>query len=494
MPGTCPFSCRDVLAGWMLLALACASVCPASETSDLLTDEERKSADTCIAQFDADEFQTREDAQVRLMAFGPRVQPLLARRLGEFLQRGTESAEIAARLQASIRGIERVEIEKILENLETAIDQSPACYLPPDPLVKERLSRQTINFEWTDAPLRDVLAVLARRTETQIVFDPNLENDSAAEIAISLHVKDMTAEQAMNWVMRMSDLTWVIRAKAVIVTSNVRAGKLNLQLRHVDLPLAPGDSAWTQEETEALAELCKEWPVLHADTADDIYTPATPELAQAERPGRIRLHAAAGHFEALETFLKSVGKEPPAPPSDPIWVDALEKKLDEKFSCDAQNTPLADVLDMAGKRLEASLQLSPRSEAGVSVSFDLKNVAGRDFVLELCRRAEFSALPSKGALCFCRRDQLCLSAAPRIIDARPALKAGVEAAALKAKLDALLGEVHQSAASHLVHGRWLAIADPWTAQRAAKLIEQAVQQKRLPEAAPDAPWFFATFK
>jgi len=494
MPAMYPFSCRDVLASLLIAAFICLSG-QASETAATLSIDECRAVDDCIAKFDADDFQTREEAQSKLMAFGPRIQSLLSLRLRETQQRNG-SAEIAARLQSAIRGIEQVEINAVLDGLEIAIDQAPAYYIAPDREVTKRLSEQTITFEWTDAPLRDVLAVISRRTDVQIVFDPQMDGESSADAPITLRIQDMKANLALDWVMRLAELKFLIRGKVAIVTTTARGARLNLQQRRVELSLAPGDAAWTKEETEELAELCKSWP-LPAPVTSEEENARGPDWVQAERPGHLLLCAMPEHFDALEGFLKSVGQEPPAPPATPLWFDAIEKRLDEKVSFDSENAPLADVLDMANRRIEASLQLNPKSEADAesqAISINLQNVPGRTFILEFCRRAELCAVPTNGSLCFCKRDQLSLAAEPCILDVRSALKAGIDPAALKTRLDALLADVHQTTPTHLLHGRWLAMVDPWTAQRAAKWIAQVAQQKKLPEAAPEAPWFFATYK
>ena len=494
MSAKLPFSGRDVLTSLLVGVLSCACA-HASETAGALSTDECRAVDDCISKFDADDFQTREDAQSKLLGFGSRIQSLLSQRLRETLQRNG-SAEIAARLQSAIRGIEQVEIDAVLDGLEIAIDQAPAFYIPPDPEVKKHLSEQTITFEWADSPLRDVLAVISRRTDVQIVFDPQMDGESSADAPITLRIQDMKADLALDWVMRLAELKFLIRGKVAIVTTTAREARLNLQQRHVDLTLAPGDAAWTKEETEELAELCKSWP-LPAPATSEEESARGPDWVHAERPGHLLLCAMPEHFDALEGFLKSVGQEPPATPATPLWFDAIEKKLDEKVSFDSENAPLADLLDMASRRIEASLQLNPRSEADAesqAISVNLQNVPGRMFILDFCRRAELCAVPTKGSLCFCKRDQLSVAAEPCILDVRSALKAGVDPALLKTRLDALLADVHQITPTHLLHGRWLALADPWTAQRAAKLIAQAAQQKKLPEAAPQSPWFFATFK
>ena len=80
-----------------------------------------------------------------------------------------------------------------------------------------------------------------------------------------------------------------------------------------------------------------------------------------------------------------------------------------------------------------------------------------------------------------------------LLDLGPALKRGVDLKALQARLSGLLADAHNTSTPVVLRGRWFVQADPWTAHRAAMVIDEAAKTGKVP-AAPLAPWFFATFK
>ena len=478
----------------MLIGSTCQIACTA-EANPALTESERSALERCVADFDSDDYQAREDAQKRMQAMGPRIQNFLETRLNELRGLDHAPAEVVARLKAALRNVEQLEVDRILGNLDLAVDRAPQLYLPPDPGTQKLLAAENIRFEWTDTPVRDVLLYLSFQTRVPIAIDPRIEGESSAEASINLRVADLKSDVVLNWVLKLADLEAVVRGKVVVITNADRAAKLRLQARIISLPVAPGDSPWTLDETRALAELTRDWPLRREPGINGAWSSDPPELCEATEAGKILVHGEASKLDSVESFFKAAGGPPQPPGPLPDWMAVLDDTLQTKASIEFTETALNESVKALNAQLGEALIFHPRCAGDdiekAPVTIAMQEQPAREIVSALCKKCGVSAVPENGRLVLAKTSEANLHAAPQILDVRDALDAGISPATLKSSLDGLLEEARLPAASHIIRGRWLALADAWTVQRAAKLIAQSTAQKSI-AARPAPPWFFAT--
>ncbi|MDP6503283.1 MAG: hypothetical protein QF886_06690, partial [Planctomycetota bacterium] len=81
-----------------------------------------------------------------------------------------------------------------------------------------------ISFDFVDTPLADVVAFLANLTNTNIVLDPaTVEGD---DVPVTLKVSDMKLLSALEWILRLVNLTYTFRDEAIFISTPERIQSL----------------------------------------------------------------------------------------------------------------------------------------------------------------------------------------------------------------------------------------------------------------------------
>jgi len=84
----------------------------------------------------------------------------------------------------------------------------------------QRQFEKRISFDFVDTPLDDVLCFLSSLTGTNIVLDRAALQDG--EVPVTLKVNDMRLGAALDWILRLVNLNYVLRDEAVFVSTPER--------------------------------------------------------------------------------------------------------------------------------------------------------------------------------------------------------------------------------------------------------------------------------
>jgi len=99
-----------------------------------------------------------------------------------------------------------------------AFAAAPVTDSPRKASLKSRL-RQPISCDFATTPLGEVLDYFRTALRVNIVYDPTAE---AAEALITLHVTEMPAYNALNWVVEQAGLSYALSEDAVYIASRER--------------------------------------------------------------------------------------------------------------------------------------------------------------------------------------------------------------------------------------------------------------------------------
>lgn len=461
---------------------------PPAAPTNVLTAAEKKQAEAWIARLDSDDFDARQSAQQSLVALGPKVQPLL-RQHANPANKPAPAPEGLARLQECIREIDAAEdtraVNDLLKNFEAIVREAPAHFLAPDPDVRQKLARK-ISFEISDMQLKEALEFLAPLAGIPMVLDPELEEVALA--SLTLRVSEMNAGLALDWLSKLNDVELCARGRVLIFSK--RARRIAMQGRTLELPTAAGENPWTLEETRALLA----WAESRPKNADDESRLERPNLPGKLEAGKIQLHGLSEALDAWSVLLNAFDGGPVPAAHIPDWALELEKKMDAKVNVTAKETPLGEILSSITKQAGINAIIDPFCMGAgddVRITMTSHGRSLREVLLDLMRESNLAVQYRHSAVLITRPTQR-LNVGQRILDLTPALKAGAPRDELLSRLASLTAEAGVDARPAVVRGRWLAWVDPWTAQRAASVIEGAAKTGKVP-AAPPAPWFFATF-
>jgi type II secretory pathway component HofQ len=81
---------------------------------------------------------------------------------------------------------------------------------------------QKVSFDFVDVPLEDVVQFLRHLTDLTIVLDPKAV-ESGDPKPITLRVTEMPLGRALDWIVRLADLKYVLRDNAVFITDAANA-------------------------------------------------------------------------------------------------------------------------------------------------------------------------------------------------------------------------------------------------------------------------------
>ena len=88
--------------------------------------------------------------------------------------------------------------------------------------IKAQMEKR-ISFDFVDTPLADVVAFLTNLTNTNMVLDPAaVEGD---DVPVTLKVSDMKLEAALEWILRLVNLTYAFRDEAVFISTPDRVAE-----------------------------------------------------------------------------------------------------------------------------------------------------------------------------------------------------------------------------------------------------------------------------
>lgn len=95
---------------------------------------------------------------------------------------------------------------------------------PPIPEWENHIRQQLekrISFDFVKTPLGDVVAFFTNLTGLNFVLDPAAVEESAKR-PITLKVNDMRLAAALDWILRLNDLTYVLRDEAIFISTRDR--------------------------------------------------------------------------------------------------------------------------------------------------------------------------------------------------------------------------------------------------------------------------------
>lgn len=99
----------------------------------------------------------------------------------------------------------------------------------PDPYqdqyraIDERLKSQPISFDFQDSPLTDVILFLRQVLNVNILLDPEVAREKdPEEMKVTLSVKDLRADSALNLLMSFKGLTRSYRNGVLVITTKDR--------------------------------------------------------------------------------------------------------------------------------------------------------------------------------------------------------------------------------------------------------------------------------
>lgn len=99
----------------------------------------------------------------------------------------------------------------------------------PDPYqaeyraIQEKLRQRRISLDFTDAPLADVLQFMRQVLSINILVDPNIYQDrSPEELKVTMSVKDLRADNALNLLLSFNNLVKTYRNGVMLITTKDR--------------------------------------------------------------------------------------------------------------------------------------------------------------------------------------------------------------------------------------------------------------------------------
>lgn len=106
--------------------------------------------------------------------------------------------------------------------------------------IRKRLQRK-VSFEFVDTPLQEAISFLRSLTNVTMIIDPKVLE--AGPPAINLRVTDMSLDLALGWILRLADLDFAFKDKAIFISkSNSLVEDVELRIYDVsDLTLTVQD-------------------------------------------------------------------------------------------------------------------------------------------------------------------------------------------------------------------------------------------------------------
>jgi hypothetical protein len=471
-------------------------------TSAELSKDEIQVIENALHEMDADDFATRVAAKDKIARLGLRAKPYLSEHLK--LHSAKDSAEVLFSIERVINAIERAENERIVKEivagLDDAIKDAPRKFIPPDRQIAERLENTRVTFDFVDTELKSAIDLMIEKTGLVMVLDPACKEDCPN---MNLHVNQMSARLALDWIGKLADLEVVVRGKAIILTKRDRAEKLRLQERTHTLPVFPGEAAWTAEETTALANLLVEWPLVRDESNQAYWHAVRPERCAMSKAGEISVDGQETQHERVDKFIHLLADASSKPEGLPDAIVATEKSLDEKLKEEIPELSLADAVLKLGQLTHINVILDPKVQAKGEDQKSIKltkskGIEAREVVLELCEKASLCASVHDEGLFLGEFPNT--PSRPRVLEISAVLKAGISGDAIQSLLDNLQSQNRYYLTSfsstpkmgQVLRSRLFMAMDDSAYHCMVEMLEEAGKTGQLPPL--KAPWFYKTFK
>ncbi|MDA1138897.1 MAG: hypothetical protein O3B01_09970 [Planctomycetota bacterium] len=181
----------------------------------------------------------------------------------------------------------------------------------PEPEWKEQIRRQMdkrISFDFVDTPLPDVVAFLSNLTNTNMVLDPAFGDD---RIPVTLKVTDMKIYSAIDWILRIVNLSYAIADEAIFISTPERLQELPSQ-RNMQIVYRAYDlrEELKEESREVLLEVIRNSIAADWEAPEAILRFIDGRLIIRHRRIVVRMVE-----EMMDEFLRASGVEPPEKPS-----------------------------------------------------------------------------------------------------------------------------------------------------------------------------------
>lgn len=107
--------------------------------------------------------------------------------------------------------------DKILRRVEKAgkIDQAEEPEWAQE--IRRKLDRK-VSFEFIDTPLREAVAFLQTLTKVNMILDPKAV-EAKGDVPINLKVANMSLQLALDWILKLADLDYVLRDSAIFIST-----------------------------------------------------------------------------------------------------------------------------------------------------------------------------------------------------------------------------------------------------------------------------------
>ena len=370
--------------------------------------------------------------------------------------------------------------------------------IPADPEMHDVLNDRKFTLEMVDMPLGQAVGMMAAHAETRMVIDPQTESSAAPNL--NLRVASMPCELHLQWMLKLADLDYRIYGRIVVIGAHTAK---NPQSKTFDLPVAKGEQPWTAEETVKVAQLLATWPIQSSYGPDGYQFESfgIPATADGRTPGKLVLTARS--LSGADEFLDGFSDAPPMI-AIPAGYRAMERALEQKVVLKSAAPTVSAALRAFNAATQINVFIDPKLETESRIGaqkfaqpWPKPDARAFEAIVDLCARFELHACPWVDAIVLTGKDYTNAGVIrPVMLNLEPALKRGVNEQELESRLSELIkdttGELNVKL-SHVLRGRWLAQTDPWTAHRAAAIVDEAAKAGKV-SAAPPAPWFFATFK
>ena len=306
------------------------------EPLEPLTEQEVLRIGERIAGLESKDLEDREKAEKTLQAFGLRALPLLWKALCE-----ATDPEFVRRLRRLVQPLAWFDVDRSLW--------------------------RPVSFQVKDQPLRQAVKELGLTEDRSAMLVHLL--GPAADKRLTLKVKDMPGNSALNCIMRLAGLDPV-------------------SVRAVDVRDRSYDVADTGLTAESFVYLLKNDERFKYRGTD----------AKAHQ-GRLRVIHDEGTQRAVQAMLAHFRKNKDqlyveAFPADRRWQDAIRKELNQKVSYKFVNKRLDKAIALLQERTDAPLLIAPnfRSPGAVPVSLECTDTSLKSVINRLAKRVHMSCV------------------------------------------------------------------------------------------------------
>ncbi len=277
--------------------------------------------------------------------------------------------------------------------------------------VTAMLQRKKVSFEFVDAPLEQALAYIQKKTSVPLICDPELFVPGATS-AITLRVSDMSADLALNWVLRLADLNLSFKDHAVHISqaaANLPSERECLVLNLDDILNVKGMNLTLTNVADMLRNRVRPetWDAALGTTIEErdgrLVIVQSPEVV-------VLIDAMLDSFRAYMAMVRKVepdGKRPdhPLKPEDvpyqrtaeikdEPWKKELQDVLAKEIACQYDDQPLSEVLLDVSRKTGGKIILDPRvaSEGAdkTPITFRAEKMPGTRVLAWLMRLSELA--------------------------------------------------------------------------------------------------------